>query len=203
MKSFKGLIALSALITSVSAWSYGIGYSSHPMMEKSKLLTTEMTGIISSGGGVGFQARYTQKLSQLLAVDAGLGIGGGDRNARAFVGADYELFPDYLSQPRISVKTQLEHAKEFGSSHNKVMIAPVVSKGLSLWGHEAFPFVSLPVGIDLNTGNQTYQTTLNFSTGMTGRIPLQGFQHLTGNIEATVNIKDSYTALFAGVSYPL
>ena len=38
-------------------------------MTDKKLISTEFTGVTSTGGGVGVQARYTQKLNKLTTLD--------------------------------------------------------------------------------------------------------------------------------------
>ena len=75
-----------------NAWSYGVGQSTHPMRVAQKFLATEFTGIMADGTGFGVQARYTQKINEKIRLDGGLGIGGGERSSRLFVGADYEMF---------------------------------------------------------------------------------------------------------------
>ena len=50
---------------------------------------------------MGVQVRYTQKLNK-IRMDGGLGIAGGDRSSRMFVGADYEIFLTMKSS-RVSV----------------------------------------------------------------------------------------------------
>lgn len=196
------LVTLLAFLPSVLL-AYGVGYSTYPMMPGDKMVSTEFTGIVSSGGGVGMQARYTQNLNKETVVDAGLGISGGERTSRFFAGLDYELFPDYENQPRISLKTSLVNAKEFDNRFNIIAVAPTFSKGFSFWGQEAYPYVSVPFGVRLNDDIKSYNTTMNLSVGANSRLPFEGYHNLTANIEATVDIKDSWTGVFLGVSYPL
>lgn len=183
--------------------SYGTGYSTYPMMSDKKFFSTELTGITSTGGGVGAQVRYGQKINNSLLIDAGVGISGGERSNRIFAGADYEFFPDYLNQPRMSVKTTITNAEEFGTRRNILSLAPTVSKGFSFWGYEAFPFVSVPVGLSLESGSKTYETITSINLGITGNLPIEEYSHLTGVAEAIINLKDSYTGLFMGISFPI
>ncbi len=200
----KGFIFLTLFLANSTSWAYGIGYSAYPLQANKKIVSAEFTGITSQGGGVGMQARYTHKLNESLSVDAGLGFGGGMLTGRIFVGADFLLFPDHQKQPRISLKGVVEHAQEFFFKRNVFTIAPVVSKGLSFWGYEGHPFVSIPLGIGLNTGYEnTYETVMSLNTGITAPIPFEGYRHFMANIEAIINLKDSFTGVFAGVSYPL
>jgi len=202
----KKILALGLLSLGFSSQvfaSYGTGYSSYPMMSDKKFFSTEVTGITSTGGGVGAQVRYGQKINSALLIDAGVGISGGERTNRIFAGADYEIFPDYLNQPRVSVKTTITNAEEFGTRRNILSIAPTVSKGFSFWGYEAFPFVSIPMGLSLESGSKTYETISSFNVGITGNLPIERYSHLTGTLEAIVDLKDSYSGVFMGVSFPI
>jgi hypothetical protein len=210
MKNLKGLsllgLALSLGLGSGAAFAYGTGISTFPLEVEKKVLSAEVTGIVSNGSGLGLQARYTQKLSELASVDAGLGISGGERSARLFAGYDYELFPDYDMQPRTSIKAFVENSKEFGVRRNILGIAPSVSKGFSFWGQEAFPYLSVPYGISLNSKKSSYETTLSANLGVTGMIPAETIgtsKALTANAEAIIGLKDSFSAVFIGFGYPL
>lgn len=199
----KRIIATLATLVSATTMAYGVGQSTHPMAEGKKLISTEFTGITSDDGGMGMQVRYTQKLNRIFSYDVGLGISGGDRAQRLFVGADYEIYPDYLRQPRFSIKANLERAEEFEKTNTIVSVAPTISKGFNFWGKEAFPYVSLPVGLSLNGDEKSYENTISLNTGINGQLPFKGYRHLNGNLEVQVGLKDSFTAFLAGVSFPM
>ena len=187
------------------AHAYGTGLSTFPLEVETKLISAEFTGITSAGGGVGMQARYTQKLTENGTLDAGLGLSGGEHSARLFAGYDVELFPDYENQPRTSIKAFVENSKEFGDRRNIMGIAPTVSKGFTFWGKEAFPYLSVPYGISLNGSNHSYNTTMSANIGISGVIPSEigRNKQLTANAEAIIGLKDSYSGLFVGVAYPI
>jgi hypothetical protein len=197
------LITATTLFASANLWAYGVGVSTYPMSPEKKVLTAEATGIVSSKGGVGLQARYTQRITNELTADAGLGISGGERSSRFFAGADYELLPDYQNQPRVSLKGIFESASEFDARNNIIAVAPTVSKGLDMWGQEVYPFAALPYGVGLNSDTKTYETTLNASLGAISKMPIEGYENLTASVEATINLKDSWSGIFFGVTYPL
>ena len=199
----KLLVAIFSMTLTASAFGYGIGYSTHPLTLDKKVVSMEATGITSGNGGVGIQARYTHKIKESVNMDAGIGMGGGDRSSRVFMGMDLELFPDYQNQPRISLKGMLENAKVGEMRLNTISVAPTVSKGFSFWGKEAFPYVAIPFGVMLNDDTQTYETSLNLSLGATAPMPFEGMRNLTAQFETTVDIKDSFTAVFLGLSYPI
>ncbi len=197
----KSFLFITLLISVNNLWAYGIGYATFPLMTEKHLLSGEFNGIVSEGGGVGLQARYSSKLNTSMMFDAGFGVAGGERNARYFAGLDYEIIPDYLKQPRISGKVMFENAKEFGVSRNILSLAPTLSKGFNVRGHELFPFVAIPLGLNLDSGQNSYQTFANLSVGVSGKLPFKNYSHLTGNIEAQINLKDSYTGFTVGLSY--
>tara|TARA_B100000029_G_scaffold2821_1_gene3423 strand:+ start:3106 stop:3723 length:618 start_codon:yes stop_codon:yes gene_type:complete len=201
LKLLSGLIA--TILFSTLSWSSGIGISSYPLMIDKKYVSLEMTGVLSSEGGFGVQGRYTQKLHSKMTLDAGLGISGGKRSGRIFAGLDYEFFPDYMKQPRFSVKALIQNVKEGMNRKNMFGITPVFSKGFSFWGIEGFPYASIPLAISLNGSEKSYETIANLSVGLTGKIPFQGYRHLTANLEGMLNIKDSYSGLFCGLAFPM
>ena len=210
MKNLKGLslltLSLSLTFGPSAVFGYGMGISTFPLEQDRKVISAEVTGIVSDGGGLGLQARYTQKLNQSSTVDAGLGISGGERSARLFAGYDYEIFPDYDIQPRTSLKAFIENSKEFGTRKNILGIAPSISKGFSFWGNEAFPYLSLPYGISLDGKRNQYETTLSANIGISGTITseyLTTNRPVTANAEMIVGLKDSFTAVFFGFGYPI
>lgn len=199
----KSLIVVFGLLAASKLYAYGNGYTSAPMISKKKLVSAELTGVTSTGGGVGVQARYTQKVNSDLTFDAGIGMAGGELNNRIFVGADYLIFPDYQNQPRVSLKATFNNAREFNDRRNIVGIAPNFSKGFSFWGHEAFPYVAVPVNLNLNSGNNTYQTAIAAQVGMIGKIPVQGYEHLSMAVEGTVKIKDHHSGIAISFAVPM
>jgi hypothetical protein len=203
MKNIIALTVLSGLFAT-NAFAYGTGISTFPLEVEKKFISAEVTGITSEGGGLGLQTRFTSKVTEKITVDAGLGIAGGERSARLFAGFDYEMFPDYQMQPRISLKAFVENSKEFNVRRNIIGIAPTFSKGFSFWEHEAFPYLALPLGISLNGRANTYATTVSANLGIAGVLPVQtGTKKLTANAEAIVGLKDSFSGVFMGIAYPI
>lgn len=200
----KQKLALIALMTfSQSAWSYGTGWLNSPLESNKRLVSTEVTGITSSGGGIGVQARFTQKLTSKLAIDAGLGFAGGAYSGRVFAGVDYEVLPDYMNQPRFAVKFSFENTKVSSRAQNVFGVAPTFSKGLSFWGDEAYPFISLPMTVNLDKGSSTYTSTISANIGVTGKLPIDGFRNVTGTVEAMIKVKDTYSGILVGLAFPI
>jgi hypothetical protein len=205
MKKLSIIVASACFVLSAGkAFAYGTGISSYPLEAEDKLISAEFSGITSTGGGVGLQTRFTQKLNEKATVDAGLGISGGERSARLFAGYDYEIIPDYESQPKISVKAFVENSKEFLVRRNIIGFAPTFSKGFSFWGHEAFPYISIPYGISLDGSKNAYNTTLSANLGVTGLLPRDwSDKNLTANAEVVASLKNSFSGFFLGVAYPI
>ena len=70
---------------------------------------------------------------------------------------------------------------------------------------EGYPFIALPIAVGLNSDTKTYETSLGLTGGWTGRVPLniQQLSKLTASLELNVGLKDTYTGLFMGLSYPI
>lgn len=196
------VIFLSGVVVN-KLYAYSTAYSSLPMPVETKMISTEFAGVTSSGRGVGIDARYIQKVNELVMVDAGFGFSNGEYARNFFVGADYEVYPDHMTQPRFSLKGTIERAQEFGVSVSKFGVAPTISKGMSFWGREGFPYASMPWKLNLDGESNTYKTSLDLALGISGRVPVQGYSSLNANIEMNVGLKDSYTGIAIGISYPI
>ena len=199
----RSVICLISLLMTSQVFAYGVGVLTHPMTMKKRLVHAEFAGLLTNGSGVGLQARYVQRINQKLKFDAGFGFGGGDRSSRFFGSLDYELYPDYAKQPRVSTRLSLSTASEFDKRINTLALTPTASKGFSFWGHEAFPFVAIPTGLSLNSTEQTYEFNAAISAGVTGKIPLKALKKMTASAELNLNIANSYTGLFFGLAYPI
>lgn len=194
-----GLISLF----SAKAFAYGVGVSTHPFEVKQKVVTTEATGMVGNGSGVGMQARYLQRVNEKFNFDAGAGISTSERSRAIFAGTDYVFYPEHANQPRISLKTNYANTKEFDSTKNILSAAPTLTKGITISGFEAYPFLSLPLGLSLDWESKKYEGTSSLAFGMTGNLPFEGYDKLIGSVEANVNLKNTYNALIVGLSYPL
>lgn len=197
------VLAMTALCLSAGASASTVGLSTHPFTMNKKVITTEFNSYLSKGAGMGITAKYFQRLDSRLNVDAGVSVSDGERASAFMAGADYEFFPDYGRQPRFSAKALIESADVDGDRVNNFGVAPTLSKGFAFWGREAFPFVALPVSVGLNTDEGTYETSTALAAGITGRLPIEGYQNLVGNLETNIGLRNSYTAIVMGISMPL
>lgn len=198
-------LILAAVIFTFSAVSMAstIGLSNHPFSLQKHVITTEFNNYLTNGAGTGITARYMQRVNEKLNMDFGAGFSNGERSSTFRVGADMMLIPDYGRQPRISIKGFGITEAFDGDRVNSFGAAPTISKGFSFWGKEAFPFLAVPMQVNMNTETSEYETTTALATGITGRIPLAGIDNLVGNIEMNFPIRNSFTSLVFGVSVPL
>ena len=197
-------LGIILLLSSSVAVASTVGVSTHPFgMQQKRIFTTEFNSYFSNGSGMGLNAKYLHKLNRQVTLDAGFGISDGDRASRLTIGSDLELIPDYAKQPRVSLKGILETENIDGDRINTFGIAPTVSKGFSFNGTEAFPFLAMPVKVHLNQDTNKHETSTALATGVTGRLPIAGYENLVGNVEANFSFKNSYTALIMGISLPI
>jgi len=199
----KLLLGLCCSVLSIGAIASTVGVSAHPFTMNKHIVTTEFNSYLNNGTGMGLTARYMQRVNQKLSFDAGFGFTDGERASKMMFGSDYALIPDYGRQPKISIKGLLETENYDGSRINSFGIAPTISKGLSFWGNEAFPYLAVPLKVGLNTNENTYETSTAVAMGVTGNLHVGGFRDLVGNIETNFSLRNSYAAVVMGVSLPI
>lgn len=201
MKNLAILFTL-ALFSSVS-FANTVGLSAHPFTMKKQVVTTEFNNYLNNGSGAGITAKYFQRINEMINFDAGVGVTDGERSNRFFAGADFQIFPDYGRQPRVSVKGLLETLSFKGERINSFGAAPTISKGFSFWGKEAYPFLALPIKVSLNADEGTYESSSAMAMGITGRMPIEGYQNLIYNFETNFSLRNSYQAMVFGISLPI
>jgi hypothetical protein len=200
----KKILSLVVLFMATVCQAGVIGYSAFPLVNSKNLLSAGLDSVVSSGGGIGISASYTQKINSRLIADGGLGVSGADQTgSKIFLGADYEFMPDYLEQPRVSVKFRWLNEDQFSYRINRVSAAPTMTKGFSFWGKEAYPYAAIPFGVDFNGDTKTYETFFNLTVGINGQLPFKGYEKITGNVEMSLNVKDSYSSISVGMSIPV
>lgn len=203
MKFLKSTTLLVASLVMGAASASQIGLSTHPFAMEKQVLSTEYVNYMSNGSGMGIEAKYFQRVNEMINFEAGFGVTDGDRANRLFAGADFMIFPDYGNQPRVSVKGLLETTDFDGERITAFGAAPTISKGFSFWGREAFPYAALPIKIGLNQDENTYETQTSVAAGLTAPIGIQGYDSLIANFEANVDLGNSYTGFVVGIALPL
>jgi hypothetical protein len=137
MKS-KLLIVLTIAVMASSAFASQMGVSTHPFTMKKQVVSTEFNNYLGGADGMGLNARYYQRLNEKTNIDFGVGVTDGSYANRIFAGADFELFPDYGNQPRVSIKGLIGTQEIDGQRINNLGAAPAISKGMSFWGKKVF-----------------------------------------------------------------
>jgi len=197
----KILLIITASFLISKAFSAEVGWSVYPLQENQKMITAQFG--LTDGGGFGMTASYLHKLSPEWDVEAGAGYTGGDRGFTLYGAGDYEIFPDYDNQPRLSVKGWYQYSDEYNSSINRFYASPLVSKSFILWGHEAFPYASIPTGVSLNYNNKQYSLFSTLAVGISGNLPFEKMKNILMLVEARLNITGAYSGLNFGFSYPM
>ncbi|MBF0206820.1 MAG: hypothetical protein HQK53_08000 [Oligoflexia bacterium] len=196
-------LVLGIGIISSSAFGYGTGISTFPLPAKNGALTTEFTNFFSNGAGVGLQARYLHRFSQLFALEGTVGASDSSRSKRFSLAGDFELYPDYESSPRFALHPFVEIAKEFSRSNNIFGIYPILSKGYVFKNHIGYPFIAVPISMAFSSNSDSYEFRMGMTVGITGKIPFSQNDRLLLNLEANIDIHNSFTAALAGFSYQL
>ena len=195
---------LSILISvGFSTVLWGNGISSYPLGVQKKYVAADLTSVLFNGKGMGLQARYIQQLRAELIIEGGFGFSNGDQAYQVFVSGDYELYPDFMNQPKVSLQGTLVRAQKFNSSHTRISLAPVASKGLSFWGSEGFPFLAFPMTLDLNNDAKNYDIAYQMSVGASVPMPFAGYEKFLANFKLNMNIENAPTEISLGFSHPL
>src|SRR6516162_6732576 len=85
----KIFLPLILFLFNQSVFAAPVGWSAYPFKEGQRMVSGEIGGVFSEGGGLGFQATYLQKLSSQWALEGGTGVTGGERGFTLFGDADY------------------------------------------------------------------------------------------------------------------
>lgn len=209
---FLGMAPISAVLLTLVlvlfndlAFGYGLGVSTYPLPAKSGALTTEFTSFLSNGSGVGLQARYLHKLSEVVQVEGSMGAASSDRSRRFALATDVELLSDFENRPRFALHPFIERATEFSESRNIIGIYPVLSKGYVFKEKAGYPFISVPISIATNTDKNPAQFRAALTGGIVGKLPFEFAEgrNLLVNLEGSLNISNSFSSLMLGLTYPL
>lgn len=195
-------VLLSALLVNGVALASNIGLSTHPLEVDKQVFKSELSNSFSEGQGNGIELSYLYVLTKEASVDAGIEVSDGDQSSKLYVASTYEFFPDYDNQPRMTVKGAFERSRLDGDGQSSFMFAPTLSKGMSAWGQEIFPYVAVPLRfIFTGTGNNTRfgsAFTIGASTPING---LSSTTSVLANIETTINLRNSMSAIALGIGF--
>lgn len=118
--------------------------------------------MMSNGGGVGANLRYTQGISELNNAFALVGTGSNVRNFRIGGGFTFDFIPDVDTQPGIGIGFQgIYYRYKDGVGQLETAAVPYLHKMFSNGeGSSIEPFVALPVGPAFRAGNYNWQAQL-------------------------------------------
>jgi len=165
-----------------------IGISNHPLKKDSRVLSAEMTGYMSQRNELGAGIRYSHQINQSRILDFNINGGQDSRKFNAGVGVDFELLREDIHQPRISVKSFLQHQKFESESSNLLGFAPTIRKGFGLFGHELFPYVATPMGIKVNNITDEFVSYASVAIGASMPVPQAKNDKLLLSLEGNKNL---------------
>jgi hypothetical protein len=196
----KTIILFIALIP-LSTFASIIGISSHPLNQRAKVLSAEMTGYMSQKNEMGMGLRYTQETSRYRIMDFSVAGGQEARAMTVGTGMDFESLSEKINQPRVSLKPYLQYQRFEGTTSNLIGAAPSIRKGFSVQGQEFFPYLAVPSGmkIDSVTDEFVYYASVSFGASM----PLPGAQNdkILLTLEGNKNMGASYDYVGCLVSW--
>lgn len=168
------IIYFIALLVPASVLASVVGISTHPLSDEARVLSAEMTGFMSGRNELGGGLRYTQEVDRGQIMDFNVSGGQLSRGLQIGSGMDFEILPEDLYQPRVSVKSFLQYQKFEDQSFALVGAAPTLRSGLSVSGQEFFPYVAIPSGIRLDTVTNEFVYSSSLTLGASFPIPNAG-----------------------------
>ncbi len=132
--------------------------------------------------GMGF--RYTHEMDRARIVDLSVAGGQNSRGLTVGGGMDMRIISEELHIPRVSVKPFFLHQKFEGEDYNTVGAAPTIRKGFVISGFEFYPYLGIPVGIQLD-GQDNFIYSASGTLGTAFSIP--GEEKMVISVEANKN----------------
>lgn len=179
---------LIALVVSTTAHSSVVGISTHPLSNRARLLSAEMTGYMGKRNDMGAGARYTQKLGSQDLLD--LSASGAQNSKSMNLGAaiDLEILSEDVYRPRVSFKPFLLHQKLDDIKTSVVGGAPTLRKGFSLRGQEVFPYLAIPAGIRVDNATDEFAYYASLTLGASMPFPGANMDKLLLSVEGNKNM---------------
>jgi hypothetical protein len=153
---------------------------------------------LSDGAGVGFNARYTQGLSDLMDGSLILGTGAGPRRFRVGANLVFDFVPDVENQPGIGIAAQSIYYRLPNAGMLEVTGVPYIHKAFST-GAEGRgtidPFLAFPLGFDFSDGN--YNVTWTLAMGAA----FKETEHVSYILELGIDLNHAESYLSGGIVY--
>lgn len=194
LKTF--LISYLILMSAYTVKAQNIGLSAYDFTHLGTYVTGEAIAKYSGDTGIGAGVRLTHTLSREMKIDAGYNFHDGFQKHRFFSGFDYELFPDYQYQPRMSLKGLLEVVDDQSGTSMVIGLAPIFSKGVALGSVHTYPFVGLPLK-KLIGESSDFEAYLALGSGV------KLTERAMFNFETNINLSEGSSSLLLGLSASL
>ncbi|MFL5784087.1 MAG: hypothetical protein ACJ76H_05715 [Bacteriovoracaceae bacterium] len=192
------LLLLFFLLT-LPAFASIVGVTTHPLSDRARVLSAEMTGYMSQRNEMGAGVRYTQGFKRnLLDLTAG-----GAQSSRSMIlgaGMDFEVLREDVNQPRVSVKPYIQQMNFDKNTMTLTGVAPTLRKGATVNGKEFFPYLSLPNGMKLDNNSQELVFYSSMTVGASMAMP-RSQEKLVLSLEANKNLGASSDYVGALVSW--
>ena len=158
----------------------------------------EPEAVLTDGGGLAANLRYTQGISDANNAFALVGIGTNVRTFRIGAGMTFDFIPDIDTQPGIGLGVQgiyYRYHDDYGRLETSLV--PYIHKTFENGkGQSIEPFLALPFGPAFHSGNYDWQSQMAI-----GAIVHQGHSPLRFIGEVGVDLNKSESYLSGGLLY--
>lgn len=193
-------LSLLFLVLSASIQASVVGLTTHPLSDDARALSLETIGYFNQQHEMGLGLRYTHGIQQgqLLDIQAS-----GAQHYRGFsfgAGMDFELLSDEGAQPRFSLKPFYQHEKNDDSKVSNLGVAPSLRKGVEILGLNYYPFLAIPMGVQVDSSDDEVVYLASLSFGASMAIPSTQ-EKLVVSVEGNKNLGASSDYLSALLSW--
>ena len=128
--------------------------------------------------------RYTHEMDRSRIVDLSVAGGQNSRGLTVGGGMDMRIISEELHIPRVSVKPFFLHQNFEGERFSTIGTAPTIRKGFSVSGFEFYPYLGIPLGIQID-GEDNFVYSASGTLGTSFSIP--GEEKMVISVEANKN----------------
>lgn len=193
-----GVAALTALFSVAPSAQAGVFNIPHFVLPGRFALGIEPELTLTSGAGLGVNARYTHGINDLMNAYGILGTGGGPRQFRFGGGVTLDFFPDFEGQPGIGVAGQAVYYRLGGDVGQLQLTAiPYIHKSF-LTGqdkNEVEPFIAFPLGVGLTSGD-----TIGLANVVVGSL-FRTMEKIHYVLELGIAVNNTETYVSGGIAY--
>lgn len=193
-----GLKFLPLFFLIASSAQAGIFNMAHFVDHGQNAFGIEPEAVMSDGGGVAANLRYTQGLTELNDAFALVGTGTNVRNFRIGGGFTFDFIPDVETQPGVGVGFQeIYYRYNQGVGQLETSVVPYIHKQFSNGkGSSIEPFLAVPFGPAFRTGQYNWQTQVAL-----GAIFHEEHSVLRFIAEVGVNVNKTESYFSGGILY--